>query len=267
MLKVKTASTAMVTGATSGIGLALARQLAAKNFNLVLIARDASALSRLAAELQATGIYVTVIVQDLSRPEAALLIKDELLIHDVAIDLLVNNAGFGVHGAFEETSLALEIDMARVQIDALLGLIKVVLPGMLTRGHGRILNLGSVYSFLPVPFQAVYSASKAFILSFSLALDNEVRGQGVTVTTLCPGITRTAFRRRSGKPDKNKGMSAEAVAAIGLKALFAGRRVAVPGIVNLLLVWVGRHLPLSMVPRLMRIINTGRGLIKKPVRH
>lgn len=222
--EVTKAGTALVTGATSGIGLATARLLAERRYDLILVARDGQALARLKAELEALGVEALTLIQDLARPDAWQPIERALAERHLTVDLLVNNAGFGIHGSFAETDLSLELDMVHLQLDSLMGLCKAVLPGMLRRGHGVILNVGSVYSFSPVPFQAVYSACKSFMLSFSLALDNEVRDRGVTVTTLCPGVTRTAFRRRSGKPDKSKGMSAEAVARLGVDGAlnFAG---------------------------------------------
>lgn len=256
-------SVALVTGATSGIGLAVARQLVREHHQIVLVARDAQALKRVAAELGDHDTKVYILAQDLSTSDAAVTVKAFLDLNDLAVDILVNNAGFGVHGSFVETSLDAELNMLQLQLHTLLGLTKALLPGMLLRGYGRILNVGSVYSFSPVPFQAVYSACKAFMLSFGLALDNEVRDRGVTVTCVCPGITRTAFRRRSGKPDKNKGMSADAVASIALRALFARRRVVVPGVVNYLFVIFARHVPIAVVPPIMRLINTFRGLVKR----
>lgn len=257
------AKTALVTGATSGIGLALARQLAGKGFDLVLVARDEAMLAKVATELSALGRRVHIQALDLTRADAAKLIDKDLAAHHINVDLLVNNAGFGVHGDFASTSLTSELDLMHLQLDTLLALTKVTLPGMLSRGSGKILNVASVYSFSPVPFQAVYGACKSFMLSFALALDNEVRPRGVTITTVCPGMTRTAFRSRSCKPDKGKGMSAEAVAEQALTGTLIGRRVVVPGLANKFFVFCTRHLPIALVPPIMRIINTLRGMIKK----
>lgn len=258
--------TALVTGATSGIGLALARQLAARGFDLVLVARDEAMLAKVATELSALGRRVHIQALDLTRADAASLIAKDLASQHISVDLLVNNAGFGVHGDFVSTSLTAELDLVHLQIDTTLALTKAVLPGMLDRGAGRILNVASIYSFSPVPFQAVYGASKSFMLSFALALDNEVRSRGVTITTVCPGMTRTAFRRRSGKPDKGKGMSAESVAVQALEGTLIGRRVVVPGVANKIFAIATRHLPLAVVPPIMRAINTFRGMIKRQQR-
>ena len=177
------------------------------------------------------------------------------------VDILVNNAGFGVKGDFAETDLADELKMLDVQLAAMLKLTKAVLPGMIARKTGRILNIASVYSFSPVPKQSVYSACKAFILSFSSALREEVKDKGVTVTVVCPGITQTEFRIRAGIADKkNSGMTAEAVARIAVEAMLKGKHIVVPGAQNRLFVFLARHLPLSMMARMVRYINNRRGV-------
>jgi short-subunit dehydrogenase len=183
---------------------------------------------------------------------------------DLEYGVLVINAGFAVKGEFAVTELEHELQLLNVQLSAMLKLTKAVLPKMLERKAGRILNVASVYSFAPVPFQAVYSACKAFMMSFSASLSNELKGTGVSVTTIYPGITQTAFRSRAGIAEKNKvaGMTAEAVAQIAYKAAMKGKSEVVPGFANRLFVFVARHLPPSLFARVVRLINNQRGVNK-----
>jgi uncharacterized protein len=255
--------TALVTGASSGIGRALALKLAREKYQLLLIARDTEALAKLALECKNLGSgRVEVLAVDLSQTETFSKIEHWLKEQGWEIDLLVNNAGFGMHGFFPQTDLAVELAMIRVQIDALVSLTKMVLPSMIRRQKGQILNVGSVYSFSPVPFQSVYSACKAFLLSFSESIAAEVHSHGITVTALCPGITYTSFRSRQGLKEKISrfGMTAELVAAIGYRGLQRGQRIVVPGVWNWLYVTVARHLPVNLVPSLIALINQRRGL-------
>jgi short-subunit dehydrogenase len=175
--------------------------------------------------------------------------------------VLINNAGFGINGEFAQTDLDSEIDLLNVQLTAALKLTKAVLPGMVARRSGRILNVGSVYCYAPVPFQAVYSACKAFLLSFSAAIRNELAASGVTVTVFCPGITQTEFRSRAGIIEKSKtsGMTAEAAARIGYKEAMRGKAVVIPGMTNRLFVLLARLLPSTSFTGVIRYINRKRG--------
>ena len=249
----KTTAT-LVTGASSGIGCALARTFARKGHNLILIARDKARLEQLADELRGeTGVRVEVLPQDLSIPGAARTIIDQLAQRALTVDILVNNAGFDVYGNFCETDWTKELQMIQVNLIALTELTKLLLPGMQKRRKGRILNLGSTGSFIPTPLNAVYSATKAYILNFSAALAEELRGSGVTVTTLCPGATRTEFQQRAGITNiallKFGAMDAEAVAEVGYRAVMSGRRVAIPGLYNKLQVFLSRFLPGSWLTK------------------
>lgn len=244
--------TALVTGASSGIGRELARLFARDGYDLVLVARNATRLEALAAEVREShGTHALVLPTDLALPSAA----DEVYAHiesrGIRVDALVNNAGFNVYGPFAETDAAAELDMLQVNVIALTRLTKLVLPGMVRRGSGRILNLGSTGSFAPGPFDAVYCASKAYVLSFSEALAAELEGTGVTVTALCPGPTRTAFATRAGMTETPlfSGRVAEpsGVAETGYRALMRGRRVIVPGIGNALLAFSVRLSPRTLV--------------------
>ncbi len=246
---------ALVTGASSGIGRALALRLARGGYDLVLVSRDEKRLKEVAAE---AGVSCRIVTEDLSKPGAAQRIA-------APVDVLVNNAGFGLHGDFSQTDLAQEQAMIQTHVVALVELTKLVLPGMLERGKGRILNVGSVYSYGPAPHQAIYGATKAFLLSFSNALYGELAGTGVTVTALLPGLTRTEFHERAGIGAKRlKGMSAEDVAEAGVAAMLAGKPVVITGFPNKVYVLLYRLLPAAAFSRLMRLINRLRGL--KPAR-
>jgi short-subunit dehydrogenase len=177
-------------------------------------------------------------------------------------EVLVNIAGFAIHGEFGSTDIEQNIQLVNVQIAAALKLTWAVLPGMIQRRTGRILTVASVYSWAPVPFQSVYSACKAFLLSFSTALQSELRETGVTVTVFCPGVTQTEFRSRAGMGEKRKdsGMTAPAAARIAYVETLRGTHVVVPGLVNRVFVFLAKILPSTAVPRFIRFINRQRGL-------
>lgn len=254
---------ALVTGASSGIGMALARDLAQRGYDLVLLGRDAGGLARLAGELAAAhGTAARVFPRDLSDPAAAHEIRAALEREALPISVLVNNAGFGVHGRFADSDLERELALVNLQIPALLILTKACLAGMLRRREGKILNVASVYAYAPVPLQSVYAACKAFLLSFSESLAAELEGTGVSVTVLCPGITATAFRTRAGMREKASWLSMDArtVAAIACRGLFRNRAVVVPGRINRLYVLAARLVPRRLVALLTRQVNRHRGL-------
>ena len=190
---------ALVTGASVGIGRDLAIVLAENKHDLVLTARNEAQLSQLAEEVkQKHGVRAEVIVQDLAKPQAAGAIFDEVTRRGIAIDILINNAGFGGHGRFDQENLDRILDLLQVNIVALTHLTRLFLPGMIERKSGRIMNLASVASYLPGPYMAIYFASKAYVLSFSEAINAELKRTGVTVTAVCPGPTKTEFGKRAG---------------------------------------------------------------------
>jgi uncharacterized protein len=247
-------TTALITGASGGIGRELARVCAAHGHDLVLVARSEAKLEALAAELRAGhGVSVTVMASDLVVPDAARTLVDDLHRAAIRVDLLVNNAGFDVYGYFHETDLATELSMIQVNLVALTQLTKLVLADMRAQGSGRILNVGSTGSFIPSPLNAVYAATKAYVLSFSEALAEELRGAPVSVTALCPGATRTGFQARAGigqvRLVRWGMMDATTVAEAGYRAMMAGRRVVVPGLFNNLSVLGTRLLPRSIMIR------------------
>jgi short-subunit dehydrogenase len=253
---------AIITGASSGIGKALAFEFASGGFNLFLTARNVSALAEVAEECRKKHqVEAEFLAADLSCPDSLAEFIASLSVKAYPYEVLVNNAGFGIHGDFASTDIEQNIRLLNVQLTAALQLTRAVLPGMITRRSGKILNVASVYSFSPVPFQSVYAACKAFLLSFSSALQDEVRDSGVTVTVFCPGITQTEFRSRAGiqQKDNHSGMTAEAAARIAYAGTLRGKHIVIPGVLNRIYVAVMRLLPAQMVPATIRFINRQRG--------
>jgi short-subunit dehydrogenase len=252
-----TAQTALITGASVGIGLELARLLAAAGHNLILVSRDETKLKIIAGALRSTcGADVKVIPTDLSEPYAAEKLAG------LEVDILINNAGFGVHGRVHEADLQKQLDLIQVNVAALAHLTRLFLPGMIERKRGRIMNVASVAAFLPGPFMAAYYASKAFVLSFSLALSEECRGSGVTVTAVCPGPTQTEFFSRAGINDaplmRGQMMTAKKVAEIGYRAMQRGKPLVVTGMMNKLLAQSTRLAPRMMAAKVAGNRNRGR---------
>lgn len=255
--------TALVTGASGGIGEELARLFAADGHSLVLVARSLDKLERLAAELrQKHNVSARVVASDLSRPESPREIFDELEGAGVSIDALVNNAGFGSYGLFAEIDLRHELELLQVNVVALTHLTKLFLPGMLARGRGYVMNVASTAAFQPGPLMAVYYASKAYVLSFSEALSNECEGTGVRVSALCPGPTETGFVAAAGMGDSKlfdrATMDARTVAVAGYGGLLAGRAVVIPGLRNNLLARSIGFFPRGLVTKVVRGIQEKR---------
>lgn len=253
----------LITGASSGIGKALAYALGAKGYQLFLTARNRQALEQVAADCgEKFNVQTQMHLADFTRPEAVDALISALSATRYPFEILVNNAGFGVRGEFVRTDLDHELGMLGVQLTAMLKLTKALVPGMISHQSGRILNVASVYSFAPVPFQAVYGACKAFVWSFSAALREELKGSGVTVTVLCPGVTQTEFRARAGIPERNKsaGATPEDVARIAVRHTLRGDFLVVPGLPNRFFVFMARHLPLSVFAHFITLINNMRGV-------
>lgn len=249
--------TALITGASGGIGLALARLFARDGYNLVLTARSEDALRRLASELEkAHGIQAHVISADLTDPQAPAALYERTRQSGIHVDVLVNNAGFATYGPFADADPKSELDMLEVNVSALTHLTRLFLPAMIERRSGKVLNVASTAAFQPGPLMAVYCASKAYVLSFSEAIANELKGTGVTVTALCPGATRTGFIARAEMEKSNlfrKGvMDVETVARAGYDALMKGRSFTIPGLANRFLAWSVRFMPRSVVPSVAR---------------
>ena len=252
--------TVLITGASSGIGLELARCFAADKSNLVLVARNTAALEKLAAELQREHqIEVHVLTADLAKPESAREIFEQTGRGGITVDVLVNDAGFGLHGAFAELPLPRQLEIIQVNVTALVALTGLFLPGMVQRKRGGILNVGSVAGFVPGPNMAIYYASKAFVQSFTEALGEELRGSGVAVSVLCPGPTESNFskvaRGQRTRENQSSKMSADAVAIAGQRAFRRNQCVCVPGATNKILVSAPRIFPRSTVRKLVGKFN------------
>ena len=230
---------ALVTGASAGLGAEFARQLASRGMHLVLVARRGELMSELAQELHTKhGTRCEIIVADLSDPAEPKRILDEIAAKGVSIELLVNNAGFGVVGEVENAKVDRLLQLIRLNISALTELTYRLLPEMLERGHGAILNVSSLSGFQPVAYMGTYAASKAFVLHFSEALHCELKDRGITVTAVCPGVTRTNFFDIAGAPgwlQKHSSLSVEPVVKSALNAIARRRQFVVPGWRNFLL--------------------------------
>ncbi len=251
---------ALVTGASSGIGYQLAKLFAKDGKNVVVVARSRDKLEDLKKEVEAKhGIKVKVLVKDLSDPKAPQEIFSELGKEHIDVDVLVNNAGFPVGGNFYETDFRAELDMIQVNITALTHFTKLFMKKMLENKSGWILNVGSIGGFAACPLSAVYGASKAYVLSFSEALANELQRTGVSVTCLCPGVTDTRFWETGGmekaRAARWKKMDAAKVAKVGYVALKKGRVMVIPSVVNSLGIFSFRFLPRKLVARITRSLS------------
>ncbi len=253
--------TALLTGASSGIGRELARQFAAGGYDLVLVARSASALDQLAADLaREFPITATAIASDLGEPNAGRELARALEQRGLTIDVLVNNAGFGATGAFAEGATDIQVGIVDVNVRALVELTHELWPRMLRNKRGGVLNVASTAAFQPGPFMAVYCASKAFVLSFTEALWEEARGTGVHVSGLCPGYTESGFHARAGTDKVRLGrvpaMPAAQVAELGYRAFQANRRVRITGLANALMARSAAVTPHALVLRVGRFLLT-----------
>jgi uncharacterized protein len=248
--------TALITGASTGIGLDLSR-LAARDFDLIITARDQARLEQVAAQLEGQyGHRVHVIPADLAQAEAPGRLFVEIGQRGLRVDALINNAGFGAYGAFAETNAQTQLEMIQVNITALTHLTRLALPGMLERRHGRIMNVASTAGFQPGPLMAVYYATKAYVISFSEAIANELKGSGVTVTCLCPGATETEFARRADMGEsrlfKLGAMKSADVARVGYEAMLRGKTLVIAGLKNRILAQSVRFTPRKMVTAIAR---------------
>jgi uncharacterized protein len=255
-------SIALITGASSGIGLDLAHLFAQNGHDVILVARSADKLRELARELEAQHrIAAHVIPTDLAKPEAPRELFEAT--RHLTVDILVNNAGYGQSGKFAENDLRTELDMIQVNVTALTHLTKLFLRPMVERGRGRILNVASTAAFQPGPLMAVYYATKAYVLSFSEAIAEELRGSGVSVTALCPGPTATGFQKTAELGTEAllrimKPVSSMEVARAGYRALMRGTRVVIPGVKNKIGVQSLRVTPRRIATRVVRALQERR---------
>ncbi len=253
----------LITGASMGIGFEMAKVFSREGTDLVLVSRDEKALREIAEELERQGgIEVKIIAKDLSLKHAAEEIFRELEEEGIEVDELINNAGFGALGAIVNLENQLQLDMIEVNVSAVTELTRLFLPGMLQRGRGGVLNVGSVAGFQPGPNMAVYFATKAYVLSFTEALAEEVKGSGVRVTCLAPGPTRTGFGERSGMGKirifEMWMMSADEVARAGVEGFRRGDVIIIPSITNKIGTFLIRLLPRFVVRRLVYWLQARR---------
>ncbi len=253
--------TALITGASGGIGEALARTLAQHGYDLILVARTISKLEALGAELSAkNGVQTTSISSDLSAFDASEKLIADLETRGLQVDVLVNNAGIGEYGEFVTGDPIKQQQMISLNILTLTMLTRHLLPKMLERKFGRVMNVASTAAFMPGPLMSVYYASKAYVLSFSEALAEELLGTGVTVTALCPGPTESDFQARAEMQESKlvQGktlMTAREVAEQGVAALERGQRVVIPGIMNQIQAQASRFLPRAIVPGIIKNVQ------------
>ena len=251
--------TVLITGASGGIGYELAKLFARDHYNLVLVARSAEKLTQVATELSQFGVTVKTIPLDLAPPPAPKFLFDQSQRENISVDILINNAGFGAFGEFAAMPEEEILGQIQLNVTALTHLTRLFLAPMLTRHHGRIMNVASTAAFQPGPLMAVYYATKAYVLSFSEALANELRGSGVTVTCFCPGATNTGFAKRAGNEGSRLfkqigGMNAETVARDGYRGLMKGKTVVISGTHNWLVAESVRFAPRKMVTAVSRWI-------------
>jgi len=258
-----TQKTALITGASFGIGYELARIFAREGYNLVLVARTADKLRQLASELEkAHGTRSLILASDLSAPGAAAYLHDQTTRADIQLDVLVNNAGFGQFGLFAENDLEQCLLQIQLNITTLTHLTRLYLPEMLERKSGRILNVASTAAFQAGPLMSVYYATKAYVLHFSEGIANELQGTGVTVTCLCPGQTVTEFHKRANMLTSRMlqfgAMDARTVAEDGYRALIAGKPVVISGFRNWLVAQSVRISPRRLVTAVARKLQEAK---------
>lgn len=254
--------TALITGASSGIGLELAKLFVRDGLDLLLVARDQIKLQKAATLLRKeNNINVTVVPMDLSQPRASQELYRITKEKNIVVEILVNSAGYGINGPFLESDKGEQLGMVHVNITALTELTRLFGADMVKRKSGKILNVASVAAYFPGPLMAVYYASKSYVLSFSESLAEELKHTGVTVTCLCPGPTKTGFQSRSrlgkAKLFNSNIMDASVVAKMGYEGLMMGKRVVVTGLINQLQIFLSRFVPRSFAAKLIKRLHEG----------
>ncbi len=251
--------TALVTGASSGIGTEIARELARRGYGVTLVARREDRLRELADELEATGVRAEVLATDLVDPASRAQLPQRVADLGLEVSILVNNAGFSTTGPVSESDVSAELRMIELNVAAVADLCSRFLPAMVERGGGAVLNVASTAAFQPLPYQSGYGASKAFVLSYTHALRGELRGTGVTATTLCPGPVKTEFAEAAGLGETENSTpdflweTADAVARAGVRGMLEGRAKVIPGPINRITATLGNIAPRSiLVPVIAR---------------
>jgi uncharacterized protein len=249
-------STVLITGASGGLGYEFAKLLAHGHFDLVLVARSADRLAQVANELRSARVTIKTVTLDLSDPSAPTSLFDQLARTEISIDILINNAGFGTFGEFAKMTEGDILGQIDLNIRALTELTRLFVPAMIAKRNGKIMNVASVAGLLPGPLMAVYYATKAYVISFSEAIANELRVSGVTVTCFCPGATHTGFAKRAGIEHSrlfhSGAMGAERVARDGYRAMMKGRAFAISGAQNRLIAQSTRFAPRKVATAISR---------------
>ncbi len=251
--------TALITGPTSGLGLEFTHLLAKDQYDLIVVSRNEEQLVKIKADFP--QLTVTVISKDLSKPGAVKEVVEEIRAKQLQVDVLINNAGYGLRGKFDELDVSKQIEMIQLNITALTELTHAFLPEMKLRKSGKILNVASTAAFLPGPMMAVYFATKAYVLSFSEALVEELSGTGVTVTTLCPGATKTNFGAVANVEQTKMftgAMKASTVAAQGYEAMHQGKRVVITGTTNKASAVAAKFFPRSMTTKVAKYVTSDK---------
>lgn len=254
--------TALITGASSGIGTTFAHELASKGMNVILLARNEERLRTLATEIaEKFSVQTEVIVADLGQEHSAQRVYEEVQHRGLNVDMLINNAGFGTHGHFETLDAARDHEEIMVNVAALVDLTHAFIPAMVKQGSGAVINIASTAGFQPLPYMAVYGATKAFVISFSAALAQEYRKRGIRVLALCPGATTTSFFDVVGTEDAAVGRkrTTQQVVATGLQAFERGKSVVIDGGMNTFLARTVKILPFPLAARLAERAMGPRG--------
>jgi len=253
--------TALITGASSGIGRELAKIHASKGDDLVLVARTISKLEELKTFLEEKyQVKVLPIEHDLALVDSAREVYDEIKNHNIQIDFLINNAGLGDHGKFYETDWSKDLNMLNLNIITLTQFCKLFIPEMLAQGNGKIMNVASTAAFQPGPIMAIYYATKAYVLHFSEAINNELKDRNVTVTALCPGPTKSGFQSQADIEDiklvqNSKLVSSREVAKYGYRSMMKDKAVAIHGFLNKIMAMMVRFIPRNLVVKMVRSIH------------
>lgn len=256
--------TVLITGASTGIGYELTKLFAKDNYNLVLVARNIEKLNSMANEFQEKyGVQVKAIGKDLSLPNSSYEIFKEITDCNIDIDVLVNNAGSGSCGLFHEIDYKKDIEMIQLNVTSLTCLTKLFARKMIEKGNGKILNVASTGSYQPGPYIAVYYATKAYVLSFSEAIYNELKDYGIAVTTICPGATKTEFSKRAGKMDIRTAMDPKTVAMAAFNGLKKNKRLIIPGTTNKIAIIASKLLPGSILAKTVEKIQ--KSLVERKV--